>query len=154
MRRNPNVSCKVCGVRVYRRPAQISSGNVYCSRVCTGIFHRKSQVCKICSTHYIGNKKTCSHACANKARTGITYTKENIFNKAYKGTRLKEKVASARGGICERCGMKNYAILQIHHKKERYKGGTDALTNLELLCPNCHAAHHLGKSLYKKKKML
>jgi 5-methylcytosine-specific restriction endonuclease McrA len=44
--------------------------------------------------------------------------------------------------------------LQVHHKKERYKGGDDSPKNLELLCPNCHAAHHLGRSLYKKKKML
>ncbi len=97
---------------------------------------------------------TCSRACANSARAGISYTKENKFNNAYRGTVLKEKVAKKRCGVCEKCKMSNYAILQIHHKKERYKGGTDMLSNLELLCPNCHAAHHLGNSLYKEKKMI
>jgi 5-methylcytosine-specific restriction endonuclease McrA len=116
-----------------------------------GVDQRINRVCKICGTIYIGNKVTCSRACANKARTGISYTKENAYNKAYQGNLLKEKVASLRGGFCEECKEKNYAILQIHHKIERYKGGTNDIKNLKLLCPNCHATHHLGKSLYNKK---
>lgn len=95
---------------------------------------------------------TCSRACANKARTGIIYTKENKFNNAYRGSLLKEKVAKLRGGVCEKCQENNYAILQVHHKKERYRGGTDNVRNLELLCPNCHATHHLGRSLFINKK--
>jgi 5-methylcytosine-specific restriction endonuclease McrA len=154
MFRNPNCTCKVCGKRVYRRPSQIDAGNVYCSSACTGLDQRIEKICKICSKKYIGPKKTCSRSCANTSRAGISYTKENKFNNAHKGTLLKEKVASKQGGICELCGMKNYAILQIHHKKERYKGGTDALDNLLLLCPNCHAAHHLGNSLYKERKVI
>lgn len=85
---------------------------------------------------------------------GIVYTKENKSNKAYQGTLIKEQVASLRGGVCEKCKHKNYAILQIHHKIERYRGGTDNVTNLELLCPNCHAAHHLGTGLFNKRKVL
>lgn len=151
MYRNPNCVCKICAKPVYRRPSQITSGNVYCSSPCMGKDQRITKVCKICSSTFIGSKKTCSHSCANKARTGISYTHENKFNNAYRGSLLKEKVAGLRGGTCERCKEANYAILQIHHKTERYKGGTDSITNLELLCPNCHATHHLGKSLYNKK---
>ncbi len=151
MFRNPNSACKICGKRVYRRPSQITASGVYCSLICNGLSQRVEKKCKICSEKYIGNKKTCSRSCANKSRTGINYTKENKFNNAYKGTLLKEKVAQKRGGVCEKCHMENYAILQIHHKKERYKGGADAMMNLELLCPNCHTAHHLGNSLYKEK---
>ncbi len=154
MQRRPNCVCKVCSLPIYRRPAQIKSGNVYCSSQCTGQDQQVKKVCKICQKDYVGNKQTCSRTCANKARAGISYTKENAFNKAYQGSILKEKVARLRGGICERCGESNYAILEIHHKIERHKGGADAIKNLELLCPNCHAAHHLGKSLYKAKKML
>ena len=152
MNRKPNCVCKVCATPIYRRPSQISSGNIYCSSPCMGIDQRSVKICKICSQNYFGNKQTCSRACANKARAGINYTKENKFNNAYRGTLLKEKVALKRGGLCERCGEKNYAILQIHHKKERCKGGTDDVKNLELLCPNCHASHHLGTSLFNPKK--
>ncbi len=152
MKRRPNCQCFVCKKEIYRRPSQITAGNVYCSLTCTGQSQQKSKVCKICQQKYVGSKKTCSRACANKARTGISYTKESAFNKAYQGTLLKEKIARLRGGVCERCNEDNYAILQIHHKVERYKGGTNDLNNLELLCPNCHTTHHLGRSLFKNKK--
>jgi len=125
---------------------------VYCSLAYTGKGQQKKKVCKICKSTYSGAKKTCSRAYSNYARTGITYTKEGKFDKAYRGTLLKEKVAAKRNGVCERFNEPNYAILQIHHKKERHKGGTDALSNLELLCPNCHTTHHLGKSLFQQKK--
>lgn len=154
MNRNPNCACVVCHTKMYRRPVQIAAGNVYCSLQCSGKHQRVNKNCKICGSSYFGNKATCSRSCANKARAGISYTRENRFNNAYRGSVLKEKVAELRGGVCERCQENNYAILQIHHKVERYRGGTDDVSNLELLCPNCHAAHHLGKSLYKAKKML
>jgi 5-methylcytosine-specific restriction endonuclease McrA len=104
----------------------------------------------MCNKEYIGGKRTCSRACANRAREGISYTGENKNNKAYIGSTLKKKIADIRGGICERCKMKNYAILQVHHKVEKANGGTDRMSNLELLCPNCHMTHHLGKSLFEE----
>tara|TARA_B100000745_G_scaffold300439_1_gene254406 strand:- start:4211 stop:4561 length:351 start_codon:yes stop_codon:yes gene_type:complete len=113
-----------------------------------GLGQQKKKECKICKGVYVGQKKTCSRTCANKSRTGISYTKEGKFNKAYQGSLLKERLAQKRGGVCERCNMSNYAILQVHHKKERHRGGTDVLSNLELLCPNCHATHHFGKGLF------
>lgn len=146
MKRHANCSCFVCGKSIYRRPSEITSGNVFCSLQCCGQSQRIKRVCKICGNDYVGNKATCSRSCANRARASINYTKENKFNKAYRGTLLKETVAKHRGGICERCGENNYAILQVHHRKERHKGGTDHMSNLELLCPNCHASHHFGKS--------
>lgn len=152
MKRRPNSSCHVCDKKIYRRPSQITGGKVYCSSKCVGIDQRIEKTCPVCKKKFIGAKKTCSRSCANTARAGIIYTREGRFNKAYQGSLLKEKVATQRGGVCERCGEKNYAILQIHHKKERHQGGTDHLRNLELLCPNCHATHHLGKSLFDPKK--
>jgi len=146
--RHPNCICKVCGKKMYRRPFEIAGGNVYCSRQCTGVDQQKPKVCKICDQKYLGGKATCSRGCANKARAGIKYTKQGKFDKAYKGKALKEHLASARGGTCERCGHDNYAILQVHHKVERCHGGSDTLKNLKLLCPNCHMTHHHGSSLY------
>ncbi len=152
MKRKPNCVCIVCKQKIYRRPSQIESGNVYCSLQCTGKGQQKKKVCKICSNSYIGAKATCSRGCANKSRKGIKYTREGKFDKAYRGSILKEKIATKRGGVCERCGVDNYVILQVHHKKERHRGGTDNLRNLELLCPNCHTTHHLGKGLFNPKK--
>lgn len=152
MKRKPNCSCSVCGSNIYRRPSQIKSGNVYCSISCTGVGQQKPRMCKICGQTYTGAKATCSRSCANTSRAGISYTKEGKFDKAYQGALLKKQVALERGGVCERCKMNNYAILQVHHKHERHKGGTDDISNLELLCPNCHTTHHLGRSLFNNKK--
>ena len=151
MKRKPNTSCVVCKKSIYRRPSQIKSGGVYCSSECTGKSQRKEKICKICGNKYLGSKVTCSRGCANKSRKGIKYTKEGRFDLAYRGTLLKEKVAKKRGGICEWCGLSNYAILQVHHKVERHKGGKNNLSNLELLCPNCHTTHHYGTALFGKK---
>ena len=152
MKRKPNCQCVSCGTKIYRRPSQIINGGVYCSSRCTGISQQITKTCKICNEAYIGSKATCSRSCANSARKGIKYTREGLFDKAYQGSVLKERVASMRGGVCERCKTNNYAILQIHHKVERHKGGSNDMSNLELLCPNCHTTHHLGKSLFKKNK--
>ena len=152
MKRKPNCLCATCSKNIYRRPSQITGGNVYCSSQCTGKAQQKNKQCPICSKTFIGAKKTCSRGCANVARTGIKYTHEGKYNKAYKGRALKEKISISRNGECERCGESNYSILQVHHIIERHKGGSDELKNLELLCPNCHATHHLGKSLFRDKK--
>lgn len=150
MKRKPNCQCTTCHTPIYRRPIQISSGSVFCSLKCCGVSQRTERTCTMCEKKFVGAKRTCSRACANKRRSGMKYTGENKFNNARLGTLLKERLALKRGGICERCREKNYAILQVHHKIERHRGGTDAMSNLELLCPNCHATHHLGKSLFKK----
>lgn len=150
MNRTPNCICSICKKDIYRRPSQILNGRVFCSLQCSGKSQQKARECPICKSHYIGNKKTCSRTCANKSRAGIKYTKEGLFNKAYQGTLLKEKVAKERGGLCEVCKFNNYAVLQVHHIKERHLGGSNEMSNLKLLCPNCHTTHHLGTSIWKK----
>ncbi len=152
MKRKANTACAICKKQIYRRPIEIASGSVYCSLKCCGVGQRTEHICRMCGTHYFGAKKTCSRACANKARAGIKYTGLNASNRATLSAGLKNSIARKRGGLCERCGEKNYAILQIHHKHERHRGGTDNLSNLELLCPNCHATHHLGNSLFPSTK--
>jgi hypothetical protein len=43
-----------------------------------------------------------------------------------------------RAGKCTGCGEKDIRILQVHHLKPFAKGGSNNLTNLSVLCPNCH----------------
>ena len=43
---------------------------------------------------------------------------------------------------CQRCGYNNEPlILGIHHK-DRNRHNND-ISNLEILCPNCHSLEHL-----------
>lgn len=144
----PNCSCQVCGKEIYRKPSQLLS-NVFCSRECVGKSQRKNQKeCPICGNIFVGRKNTCSRSCSNKSRTGIKYDGLNSRNKSNKSNRLKNQLAFIRKGICERCGNNNYNILQVHHIIQRKDGGSDDLSNLELLCPNCHYTEHLGHSIW------
>lgn len=44
---------------------------------------------------------------------------------------------------CQDCGaVAPEVVLHCHHKTPRYRGGTDALSNLITLCEDCHAACH------------
>jgi len=45
--------------------------------------------------------------------------------------------------VCNRCGFFEYPILQVHHI-DRDRKNND-LSNLEILCPNCHEVEHLLK---------
>lgn len=55
---------------------------------------------------------------------------------------VAEMVKGRAGGACENCGYNEYpGILQIHHKDRNRRN--NQLSNLELLCPNCHEVTHL-----------
>lgn len=58
-------------------------------------------------------------------KTGITYYRE----KAIKNKPME----------CEECGIKESDILEVHHKDGNRKNNN--LSNLIILCPNCHARH-------------
>jgi hypothetical protein len=55
-----------------------------------------------------------------------------------RGERLppREILISALGGKCEECGA--VGDLEIHHRVPLAAGGTNKLSNLALLCRNCH----------------
>jgi len=143
--RRPNTNCCVCNKPVYRRPLnlKVSGGRVYCSQACYGISCRKEVSCKQCGTKILASKcaKTCSRACANKQRAGITYNgrrpKDNVVTQRI----LKVRLLEQRGKLCERCGYDKYQILQVHHKDRNRQH--NSLENLELICPNCHFEEHL-----------
>ena len=62
---------------------------------------------------------------------------------------MTSRLIIKRGPKCERCPYSRIEILQVHHK-DRNKEHNE-LSNLELICPNCHfEEHYLEKSSVKK----
>lgn len=144
-KRNPNTACVVCHKRIYKRPSEIEKNHsrVFCSIACYSISNRKEKPCVVCGTliqaHF--NKKTCSRRCSNIHRTGIKYKlsgprKDKV--ETYKA--LKLRLLAQRGRQCERCGYTKFEILQVHHKDRNHSN--NELSNLELICPNCHYEEH------------
>lgn len=151
-KRTPNTNCAICAKPIYRRPSQINNGQVFCGLVCRGISCRKEIPCSVCGKLILSglNKKTCSRGCANIQRTGIKYHLGNPRNKVKSQQALKIRLLEKRGKKCERCNYKKYEILQVHHKDKNKNNNN--LSNLLLICPNCHYEEHfLEKSWLRKK---
>lgn len=150
--RRPNTSCLVCATQIYRRPVQIKLGRVFCGADCYGKANRKEKPCVVCGAPILAreNKVTCSRKCSNTNRAGIKYKigspKDNVKDQRA----IKLRLIAVRGTQCERCGYSKLEILHVHHRSRDRKD--NRLSNLELICPNCHfEEHYLEKSWLKGK---
>ena len=156
-KRNPNTKCLICGNPIYRRPAEIKQnhGRVFCSPTCYAISCRKEIPCVICGKLILSglNKKTCSRSCSNVNRAGIKYKGGSPRDKVKSQRALKVRLLNKRGQKCERCGYSKFEILHVHHKDRDRKN--NELSNLELICPNCHyEEHYLEKSWLDRKSVV
>ena len=149
-KRNPNVVCVTCSKPTYRRPSAIekNKGRLFCSIACYGIACRKEKPCTVCGKLMLSslNKKTCSRTCSNKNRAGVNYksgapSRDNVKSQRF----LKIRLLNERGKNCERCEYSQYEILQVHHKNRDRSNNN--LSNLELICPNCHYEEHYRKKV-------
>lgn len=150
MPRKPNCVCFVCNKEIYKRPCdqkKSKSGKSFCSSTCFNKLNQKPHNCSICGTEILAgsNKTHCSRACSNKARVGIKYGRPQ---KTYSNNipSYRKELIALREESCELCGYNDQPqILIVHHILERKNGGTNDITNLQLICPNCHALQHYGK---------
>lgn len=55
----------------------------------------------------------------------------------------RHQVVDRDGEQCSKCG--NWRNLHLHHIKPLSKGGSNKITNLILLCENCHSKEHGGR---------
>lgn len=132
--------CEVCG-KPFEHISSRANKAKYCSRTC---YHKaqaqKGSVtseCRHCGKSFQHapsvDRKYCSRACVNKE------SKKTFKGKFTTIRRMMER----RGMIeaCERCGYKEHPeILGVHHKDRNRQN--NELSNLEVLCPNCHSLEH------------
>ena len=45
------------------------------------------------------------------------------------------------GNKCQKCGW-DKAMCDVHHKKQKSKGGLHTIKNALVICPNCHREEH------------
>ncbi|MBI5003828.1 HNH endonuclease [Candidatus Kaiserbacteria bacterium] len=143
-KRTPNTSCLVCQAPIYRRPIELRrKQRVFCGSRCYGLASRKETPCVVCGVLILAHKraKTCSRVCANTHRAGIKYKLSLPRKDKVKDQRaLKLRLMDQRGTKCERCGYSKKEILHVHHR-DRNRNNND-LSNLALICPNCHYEEH------------
>ncbi|WP_258405001.1 HNH endonuclease [Shewanella psychrotolerans] len=81
-----------------------------------------------------------------------TYSQVTNFNRDPK---VKAWVLKEASGKCECCGSdapfttaEGEPFLEIHHLRRLADGGSDTITNVIALCPNCHREMHYGVNKY------
>lgn len=119
--KNPNVTCAYCHQPFYKRRSQMhnsKSGLFFCCRQHKDLAQRIGGIEAIQPDHYKNGVG---------ARTGRVVARRNLPL------------------VCCRCGYgRETRILEVHHR-DRKRHNND-LSNLEILCPNCHAIEHLQVS--------
>lgn len=132
--------CVICGKEFEHISSRCNKAK-YCSRKCYyKAQHLKGTIiyrCHHCERKFRGapshKRKYCSRGCVRKAN-------HRIWKPSFSFVR---KAMEARGLIvrCERCGYdKEPRILGIHHRDRNPRNNN--LSNLEVICPNCHSLEH------------
>mgnify|MGYP006356149721 FL=1 len=83
----------------------------------------------------------CSRSCKAKAQRQRIGFETMIPSHYGTGTSDYRELVKDRLTLCEECGYKDCpGILQVHHRDDDHSN--NAVVNLAVLCPNCHARHH------------
>ena len=148
-----NCKCKQCGEEFYKKPSKITENN-YCSKQCHYNSMKKGTIieCLVCgipvyrAPSELAKSKTgqifCSKKCQAEEQNGFGASNYNYKGKDVQDYRVK--AFRFKEHRCNRCGYnKLLDILQVHHI-DSDRSNND-LSNLEILCPNCHCEEHYVK---------
>lgn len=133
--------CQICNEEFEHISSRCNKAK-YCSQKC----YRQSligkgtitHICKHCNIEFKSyrrlGRKYCSKKCNGKANSSVWKPKFTTVR--------KQLLKLNKINKCERCEYNEYPkILGVHHK-DRNRDNNN-LTNLEILCPNCHSIEHM-----------
>ncbi len=155
-------SCANCGKEKYVQPCHLSKRNIFCNRICCGMFKTQRGIttynCAVCdkvvtvvaSQLKLRNRSTCSYRCAavlqrKKAlerREKLGYTKHQLDRLA----RYSPEMAKWRRAVferddytCQGCGKRGCELNADHIKPFAYfEELRFELSNGRTLCVPCH----------------
>lgn len=140
-RQKINATCLICHTTFTHISSRCNKAK-YCSTACYNISQRNkgktTYTCQHCGQSFIGHschkRKFCSKQCNGKTSASEWSPKFTTVRKKM----LKSNMITA----CNRCGYdKEPRILGVHHKDRNRLN--NEISNLEVLCPNCHSLEHL-----------
>jgi hypothetical protein len=152
-----NRLCEYCHQLFKASLKEVNRGNGrFCSISCSNRFRKRDPVpnvkCAQCKKPFYLNRSKqrnsksglffCCRQHKDQAQRigGIKAIQPNHY-----GTGYRALAWSKLPNKCNRCNYNKYKkILQVHHIDHNHKN--NKLSNLEILCPNCHAIEHLVKS--------
>ena len=174
----PNVSCKWCGLDIYRPPGRMRDSGVYfCNTTCQNDAAKyleeyktgpertgsRKEPCVYCGVEmvYRGKSETIHKECAKRMTIDKWLSGDNSVTLyrarstgQYKETKkfVKQYLLETRGDSCESCGFDKKAPDGRSIIQMDHMNGNcfdNRPENLKLLCPNCHAMTPTYGSLNK-----
>lgn len=159
------INCLNCQKECYTENREINRGNgKYCSRQCsakhTASMRPKPEpnvTCAWCDVKFYKNISKqkgsrsqlyfCCRAHKDEAQRigGIKEIMPDHYGQIYSSYRDIVFKLHNKPKICERCGFDKDPAIIVHHK-DRNRSNND-ISNLEVLCCNCHAIEHWGDHL-------
>lgn len=106
-------------------------------------------ICEKCGNTFTSNKilrKDRKKHCDNCKRNTVHY-KENPISIFDLSKRTISKILKRANKGCQICNW-NESTCDIHHIIPKKEGGTDDISNLIIVCPNCHRVLHTIKNRY------
>lgn len=119
--------CVVCKIKFKADTRELNRGQgKCCSRSCG-------------ATYANNNRKPEEHICVKCKKPYMCTIKNSKYCQKHSSSRGAEKLERLKLVYtdCFKCGW-NLSTCDVHHIIPRRKGGTDKLSNLTVLCPNCH----------------
>lgn len=157
------INCLRCNKEVFVENREINRGHgKFCSQKCANQYRiehlpplEKNVICALChqefhknEAHQAGSKSGLFFCCREHKDLAQCIGGIQAIMPPHYGTGAPEntyrRIAFAvKPKICERCGFdKHDAAIIVHHKDRNRENGD--VSNLEVLCANCHAIEHWG----------
>lgn len=138
------VKCEHCKCDYKTKAPFTKYCSISCKEKCRPDRQKKDFICEFCSVPFkrrapnnVG--RFCSRRCS-----GMWTTANGKYNYFYKAFLYYPH-------YCNQCKINDFSVLVVHHKDENHSN--NEITNLEILCANCHYRIHYGNGATRYKKI-
>lgn len=144
-------SCELCGTSFFTDKWKFKTKK-YCSRACTWKANQKNVPTTVVNCARCGGE--CVREARELKRRSVFYCSRNCQSEAItKEMPLTNTWAGVRTWFsrknrmseCSACGYDEHPKILVIHHKDRNRSNNN-LSNLIVLCPNCHAVEHMQEN--------
>jgi len=106
--------------------------------------HQKPIECLFCEEEFLSKGRSLTQKFCSRQCSGMFLIATGDLNYVYKALIFFENK-------CNRCGIDDDKVLCVHHIDHDRKNND--LSNLEIVCANCHHKHHYERGKTRRKKI-
>ena len=136
--------CDYCKIQFKSKGPRAKFCSLKCKEKCRPEKQKTQFVCKFCGLLFKRRAQNNAGMFCTRQCSGMWTTangKKNYFYRAFLYKPHK----------CNRCDINDYELLCVHHIDFNHKNND--VSNLEILCANCHYRIHFGSGKTRKEKL-